>query len=134
MEKDKIKDLATKRDVAGVKKQVNQLGQQVNQLGQQVNQLSQQVNQLSQRVDQVEARFIIVEQKVDHLDQKFDQGFKELNDKFNIVINILDGHSKIFERLDQERIVTNRAIERLDKKSINHEDRITTIEEHLHLE
>lgn len=113
MEKDNIKDLATKGDVAEVKEEVNQLGQ---------------------RVDRVETGLIIVEQKVDHLEQKFDQGFKQLNDKFNIVINILDGHSKILERLDHERIFTNKAIERLEKQVEENTREIKMIKEHLHIE
>lgn len=79
MEKDKTKDLAPKKDVAEVREEINQLGK---------------------RVEWGDTRLIRLEQKFDHMEQKLDPGFKELNDKFNIVLTILDGHFKILERLD----------------------------------
>lgn len=53
-------------------------------------------------MDQEFLKYFATQEDLTLMEHRLD---KKLDDKFNIVLTILDGHSKIFERLDHERIV-----------------------------
>ena len=66
-------------------------------------------NEASELLDAVNRGF-------DDIQEQMRQRFAEISETLNNHTTILDGHTKILERIDEERIFTEHAVRRLEKE------------------
>jgi hypothetical protein len=84
-----------------------------------INDLAQLVSQsFTEQQKYMDGRFSQIEDRLNTMDKKF----TEHDEKFDRIFTILDNHSHILDRLDQERLFTLEHVKRLE----NEIDRIKT--------
>ncbi len=123
-------------------------------LGKELNEFKQEVKkefkQLHDKVDKLENKVDKLENKVDKLENKVDKGFKELDarltrvevisinnqksleDLQNTVNKTAETIDKLYNKIDNFLVIARKTEEEvtiLAHRQINHEDRITALEE-----
>jgi chromosome segregation ATPase len=123
------------RRFAGIEQKLSEHDRRFDKVEKRLDKVEVRLDRVEQRLDKVEVRLDKVEKRLDKVEQRLDTltvyvmdgGLRkdltetfvtktEFESKMDQIIAVLDTHTQILKRLDQERLFTHERISRLEQK------------------